>query len=100
MPDGAAEAVLAFDPHLVGLAIAFQYSIDDFLLLVGGLRERGYRGHITCGGHVPTFCYRELLDDAPDLDLAARDAPRHARAEHLWELAHAHGLAACDRRSG
>src|SRR5262245_58507348 len=50
--DATIEAVLAAQPGLVGLGIAFQNNVDDYLLLLRTLRQRGYRGHLTCGGHV------------------------------------------------
>lgn len=65
-------ATLAAKPALVGLGIAFQNNIGDYLVLLRALRERGYAGHLTCGGHVPTFCYRELLRDEPGLDTVVR----------------------------
>jgi hypothetical protein len=59
-------------PDLVGLGMAFQFAIDDFCLLARELRNAGYRGHITCGGHVPTFCHLALLRDEPALDSCVR----------------------------
>jgi anaerobic magnesium-protoporphyrin IX monomethyl ester cyclase len=50
---------------VVGLGVQFQHSIDESLLLARSLREAGFRGHLTCGGHVATFCYAELLRDGP-----------------------------------
>ncbi|HVR19935.1 MAG TPA: radical SAM protein, partial [Polyangiaceae bacterium] len=70
--DTALETVLAQAPDLVGLGIAFQNNIEDYLALLRALRERGYLGHVTAGGHVPTFCYRELLRDVPGLDTVVR----------------------------
>jgi predicted enzyme related to lactoylglutathione lyase len=58
--DRTVESVLAARPDLVGLGIAFQNNIDDYVLLVRALRERGFSGHLTCGGHVGTFCWDEL----------------------------------------
>lgn len=70
--DAAVSQVLAEQPDLVGLGIAFQNNVEDYLRLIQELRARGYAGHITCGGHVPTFCYEELLRDAPGLDTVVR----------------------------
>jgi hypothetical protein len=70
--DAALRETLAAEPALVGLGIAFQNNIADYLVLLRALRERGYAGHLTCGGHVPTFCYRELLRDEPGLDTVVR----------------------------
>lgn len=63
--DGAVAAALSHAPDIIGIGIPFQYCIGDALLLAKTLRERGFQGHLTCGGHVPTFCYAELLRDAP-----------------------------------
>jgi anaerobic magnesium-protoporphyrin IX monomethyl ester cyclase len=63
---------LAAAPDIVGLGIAFQNNIADYMLLMRALRERGFEGHLTCGGHVPTFCYHELLRDEPGLDSVVR----------------------------
>jgi hypothetical protein len=38
-------------PLLVGLSLAFPWRAPDFLALALALRERGFRGHITAGGH-------------------------------------------------
>jgi hypothetical protein len=42
-------------PFLTGLSLAFQYRAKDFLALAMALREQGYRGHLTAGGHLATF---------------------------------------------
>jgi radical SAM superfamily enzyme YgiQ (UPF0313 family) len=85
--DRAVEEVLASEPDLVGLGMAFQNNIADYVALVRGLRARGFRGHLTCGGHVPTFCYRELLRDEPGLDSAVRHEAEATLVEMLDRLA-------------
>lgn len=70
--EGCAAHIADIDPMLVGLSITFQSTLDDHLALAKLIRKRGYAGHITCGGHVPTFCYRELLDAAPQIDSVVR----------------------------
>ncbi|MDD5308804.1 MAG: radical SAM protein [Deltaproteobacteria bacterium] len=80
--DACCDALNRLAPDVVGVGIAFQYAIDDSLGLVAALRRRGFRGHVTCGGHVPTFCYRELLAEAPGIDTAVR----HEGEETLVEL--------------
>ncbi len=59
-------------PLLVGLSLAFQWRAKDFLALAMALRQAGYRGHITTGGHFATFACRELLRDFPELDSVCR----------------------------
>ncbi|MCP4680223.1 MAG: radical SAM protein, partial [Deltaproteobacteria bacterium] len=80
--DSSIQSILKLDPHLVGFGIAFQYAIDDYLELARSLRHRGYSGHITCGGHVPTFCFEEVLSEAPEIDTVVR----HEGEETLVEL--------------
>lgn len=70
--DSVLRAVRERQPELVGLGIAFQNHIEDYLALLRALRPAGFRGHLTCGGHVPTFCSHELLRDAPELDSVVR----------------------------
>ncbi len=81
------ERVLADSPDLVGLGIAFQNNVDDYVLLIRALRARGYQGHITCGGHVGTFCWQELLAELPELDSVVR----HDGEETLVEMLEAIG---------
>jgi len=59
-------------PDVVGLGIAFQYAIADYTDIAIRLRREGFSGHITCGGHVPTFCHTELLTDCSAMDSAVR----------------------------
>ncbi len=66
------EQILNFNPDVVGLSITFQCLINDHLELVRRLRKNGYSGHVTCGGHVPTFCFQEILDEAPGIDTVVR----------------------------
>jgi anaerobic magnesium-protoporphyrin IX monomethyl ester cyclase len=91
--DQALRETLAAEPDLVGLGIAFQNNIEDYLAFMRALRERGYRGHLTCGGHVPTFCYRELLRDEPGLDSVVRHDGEDTLVELLDALAHGHEVA-------
>lgn len=85
--EGAVQAVLDRAPDVVGLGIAFQNNIEDYLAFLAALRSRGFRGHLTCGGHVPTFCYRELLRDVPGLDTAVRHEAEDTLVEMLDQLA-------------
>jgi len=81
------ERVLSEQPDLVGLGLAFQNNIEGYTLLVRTLRDQGYRGHITCGGHVGTFCWEELLGELPGLDTVVR----HDGEETLTEMLEALG---------
>ena len=81
------DAVLSHNPDLAGLGIAFQNNIDDYVLLLRALRERGYRGHLTCGGQVGTFCWEELMAELAGLDIVVR----HDGEETLCEVLDALG---------
>jgi hypothetical protein len=78
--------ILAFAPDVVGLSIVFQCMVEDNLNLTRQLRNAGYRGHLTCGGHVPTFCYRELLSEAPEIDTVVRHEGEQTFVELLDTL--------------
>jgi len=64
--------IVADPPLAVGLSLAFQWRAKDFLALAMALREAGYRGHITAGGHFATFASIDLLRDFPELDSICR----------------------------
>ncbi len=59
-------------PIAVGISLAFQWRARDFLALAVALREGGYRGHITVGGHFGTFAAKEILSDFPEIDSVVR----------------------------
>jgi radical SAM superfamily enzyme YgiQ (UPF0313 family) len=59
-------------PLLVGLSLAFQWRAPEFLALAVALRELGYAGHVTAGGHFATFAAEDLLGDFPQLDSICR----------------------------
>ena len=101
--DRAVEEVVSLEPDLVGLGMAFQNNIADYMTFMQGVRARGYRGHLTCGGHVPTFCYRELLRDEPGLDTAVRHEAEETLVEMLEQLQRGespHDIAGLVWRSG
>jgi len=69
---GVARAVERSRPELVGLSMTFQRRAEEFGQLATDLRAAGYAGHITAGGHFPTFAYREVLERYPALDSVVR----------------------------
>lgn len=87
----AVRQILAHGSHVVGVAIPFQYCIRDAVTLIETLRKEGFTGHITCGGHVPTFCHRELLRDCPGLDSVVRHEGEQTFVALLEALAHQRG---------
>jgi radical SAM superfamily enzyme YgiQ (UPF0313 family) len=59
-------------PGLVGLSMTFQFRAKEFGALAERMRKAGYAGHITAGGHFPTFAHREALEAFPALDSIVR----------------------------
>lgn len=50
-------------PDVVGISVIFQETIPETMGLARALRQAGFGGHITIGGHPPTFLHRELVAD-------------------------------------
>jgi anaerobic magnesium-protoporphyrin IX monomethyl ester cyclase len=82
-------------PDIIGLSLAFQWRARDFLGMAVALREAGYKGHITTGGHFATFACKDILKDFPEIDSVCRQeseeimtrlAAAVARAEPLADL--------------
>jgi hypothetical protein len=69
---GVLAAVRRDTPELVGLSVTFQRRAHEFGRLATALREAGFAGHLTCGGHFATFAYESLLGRYPALDSAVR----------------------------
>jgi anaerobic magnesium-protoporphyrin IX monomethyl ester cyclase len=85
--DDAVRAIVERAPDVVGFGLAFQNNIEDYLAIMRAVRPAGFQGHMTCGGHVPTFCWEELLRDVPDLDTVVRHEGEHTLVEVLDALA-------------
>jgi len=59
-------------PDVVGMSMTFQFRAREFGAMASSLRQDGFRGHITVGGHFPTFAWREVLDSFPAIDTVVR----------------------------
>jgi len=59
-------------PAVIALSLSFQWRAEDVLALAMAARERGFRGHITAGGHFGSFAWRELMRDFPEIDSICR----------------------------
>jgi anaerobic magnesium-protoporphyrin IX monomethyl ester cyclase len=70
-PTAIAARVLAADPLIVGFSLIFQYFLPDFVDLGATLRGAGVRAHFTMGGHFPSLCPDEVLEEMPQLDSIA-----------------------------
>jgi anaerobic magnesium-protoporphyrin IX monomethyl ester cyclase len=59
-------------PGMIGMSMTFQFRAKEFGALAQALRDDGYSGHITGGGHFPTFAWRECLESFPAIDSIVR----------------------------
>lgn len=70
--DAVVAAVMRERPEVVGLSMTFQRRGHEFGALAEALRAAGYDGHVTGGGHFPTFAWRAVLDRYPAIDTLVR----------------------------
>jgi radical SAM superfamily enzyme YgiQ (UPF0313 family) len=59
-------------PAIIALSLSFQWRAQDVLALAMAVRERGFRGHITAGGHFGSFAWREVMRDFSEIDSICR----------------------------
>jgi anaerobic magnesium-protoporphyrin IX monomethyl ester cyclase len=69
---GLVDRIVRCRPSIIGLSLIFQYMAPEFGNLVEALRRAGLGGHITVGGHFPSFEYEEVLRRVPGLDSVVR----------------------------
>ena len=63
--------IISVNPDLLGLSVKSLHA-KQMKKLVEELREKGFKNHITLGGHFPTFHYKEILRDIPQIDTVIR----------------------------
>src|SRR5512136_1133964 len=63
--------VTTFAPQVAGLSMVFTGRAREFCRLATGLREAGFAGHLTAGGHFAALNCRQLLADFPAFDSVA-----------------------------
>lgn len=68
----AVERAVAAAPPLIGVTVPTLPNLPGAVHLIRELREAGYEGHITLGGHVPTFQHHDLLKSLPGLSSVVR----------------------------
>jgi hypothetical protein len=68
-------------PRVAALSLSFQWRALDVLGLAVALREQGFRGQITAGGHFASFEWRRLLAEFPELDTICRFEAEHTLGE-------------------
>lgn len=94
--EGVVAQILREQPQLVGLSLVFQVRAREFFTLTRALRQAGYTGHITAGGHFATFAYEQILTELPQLDSIVRQEGENtlvALADTLEHLADGNQLA-------
>jgi len=65
---GLVRIILLEAPALVGLALVAQRRFGDVSQLITRLRQGGFQGHLTAGGHFASLRAPEILGDLPGLD--------------------------------
>ena len=55
-------------PLIIAVSLSFQRRATDCMALIMALRETGFTGHITGGGHFGYFCRSELMKDFKEID--------------------------------
>jgi anaerobic magnesium-protoporphyrin IX monomethyl ester cyclase len=59
-------------PLVVGFSLIFQYFLPQYRRLAAHLRNAGITSHFTIGGHYPSLCHDEILQNFPELDSVVR----------------------------
>lgn len=63
--------VITFDPEIAGLSMVFTGRAREFCLMAKALRDTGFSGHITAGGHFAALNCIQLMTDFPEFDSVA-----------------------------
>lgn len=64
-------SLMAAAPEIAGLSMVFTGRAREFCRLASKLREAGYAGHLTAGGHFAALNCEQLLTDFPEFDSIA-----------------------------
>ncbi|MFB5760584.1 B12-binding domain-containing radical SAM protein [Paenibacillus medicaginis] len=71
-PQQTVDAILRYQPMIVGFSSSAQDSISSTFEVAKLLRASGYQGHITIGGHFPTYEHQKFLEYISELDSVVR----------------------------
>ncbi len=66
--DTVVKETMQYSPDVVGLSMVFTLRARGFVKVAMMLRQAGYRGHITAGGHFASFNANDLLTDFKSFD--------------------------------
>lgn len=67
-PDNILKIVSSHNPLIIGFSLIFQYYLPKFAALAEFLQSRGVNCHMTVGGHYPSLCYEQTLNQIPQFD--------------------------------
>lgn len=65
------DEVVALAPEVAGLSMVFTGRAREFCRLARGLRQAGYQGHLTAGGHFAALNAERLLAEVAEIDSVA-----------------------------
>lgn len=69
--DSNLKEILSNPPAIfLGFSV-FYNNIGNTIRMIRDVREKGFRGHITMGGMWPSFKYKEILNQIPEVDSVA-----------------------------
>ena len=91
-------AVVKLAPDIAGLSMVFTGRAKEFCRLAKALREAGFAGHVTAGGHFAALNCAQLLTDFPAFDSVALGEGENLiceLAEHLGDPSEVAGF--CSR---
>ncbi len=71
-PVRIAEKLRDRQPLVVGFSLIFQFFLPQFRAVATHLRAAGITSHFTIGGHYPSLCHDEILQNFPELDSVVR----------------------------
>jgi radical SAM superfamily enzyme YgiQ (UPF0313 family) len=71
-PEKIAAQLFARPPLVVGFSLIFQYFLPQYRRVATYLRNAGIQSHFSIGGHYPSLCHDELLQNFPEIDSVVR----------------------------
>jgi anaerobic magnesium-protoporphyrin IX monomethyl ester cyclase len=71
-PERIGERLISSPPLVVGFSLIFQFFLPQYRRVIHHLRSIGIDSHFTIGGHYPSLCHDEVLENIPELDSVAR----------------------------
>ena len=87
--------VMDFEPEIVGLSMVFTSRAREFCRMAKALRDGGFTGHLTAGGHFAALNCVQLMTDFPEFDSIALGEGEElicALAESLPDLSETAGF--------